>query len=251
MKWGFFTFAHIISLCVAIIINLILFIILKNKSEKTKTITLFILSLSGLAAIIFNLVMWDSPLEYLPLHMCSINAILLPFAVLTKNKTLSNLLLLWCLGAFIALVLNNNMMDTEILSSTFIFYYFPHVFECGIPILLFALKLVKLDVKCIATTVVLTMMIYTCVHLINVNLNNYFEINEIVNSQGEIIKVNYMFSITPDNPVLQLFYKIVPYEYWYMYCIIPIVIIYLGGIYLPVLINENKKEKGVIICENY
>ena len=35
-----------------------LFFILKNRSDRTKTVVLFILSFSGIAAIIFNLVTW-------------------------------------------------------------------------------------------------------------------------------------------------------------------------------------------------
>lgn len=245
MKWGFFTIAHIVSLLIAIVLNISIYFILRNKTDKTKTITLFVLSLTGIAAIIFNLLKWDSPLEYLPLHMCSINALLLPIAVLTKNKTLSNLLLLWCLGAFVALIMNNSVMETELFSLTFNFYYFPHVFECGIPILLFALKLTKLDAKCILSTVIITMILYTGIHFANISLNNYFVENNIVNIYGDIITVNYMFSINPDNPLLMLFYKIIPFNYWYMYCVIPVIIVYLSLIYVPVKFIKPKNESKV------
>lgn len=46
---------------------------------------------------------WGSPYEYLPLHLCSLTALVLPVAVFT---TLGNLLLLWLLGAVMALVVN-------------------------------------------------------------------------------------------------------------------------------------------------
>ena len=110
---------------------------------------MFIFSLTGIAAITFNLLKWNSPLEYLPLHMCSINAMLLPFAVLTKNKTLCNLLVVWCLGALVALVLNQSVMETTILSDVFIFYYFPHIFEFIIPIFTGILELTNgLNIVC-------------------------------------------------------------------------------------------------------
>jgi len=96
-------------------------------------------------AMVFNLVNWGSPLEYLPLHLCSLNALVLPFAVFTRNKTLGNLLLLWSLGALAAVVVNTAQADFEVFSATFCFYFFPHVLEFGIPILLFKLGLVEKD----------------------------------------------------------------------------------------------------------
>ena len=44
MVWGTFTAAHIISLIIAVIINVAIYFILKNKSEKVQIITLLILS---------------------------------------------------------------------------------------------------------------------------------------------------------------------------------------------------------------
>jgi len=89
MVWGTFSTNHIISLVATVCIIVALFFILRKRSQKVQTIVLGILSFSGMGAIIFNLLMWDSPLEYLPLHLCSLNALVLPFAVFTKNKTLT------------------------------------------------------------------------------------------------------------------------------------------------------------------
>ena len=143
MTWGFFSTAHIISLICGAAIIAALYFILKDRSDTTKTIVLAILSFSGIAAIIYNLVTWNSPLEYLPFHLCSLNAMVLPIAVITKNKTLNNLLLLWSIGALFALVLNNAVAETELFGPVFCFFYFPHVLELGIPILMFLMKLVK------------------------------------------------------------------------------------------------------------
>ena len=91
--------AHIISLVAGVVGIAVLYLILKDRRETTKTAVLAVLSFSGMAAIIYNLLAWNSPLEYLPLHLCSLNAMVLPIAVITKNKVLNNLLLLWSLGA--------------------------------------------------------------------------------------------------------------------------------------------------------
>ena len=248
MVWGTFTVNHFVSLFISIIINIALFFILKNRSIKTKKIVLFILSLSGMGAITFNLVAWGSPLEYLPLHMCSINALILPFAVLTQNKKLSNMLLLWCLGAGIALIINNGAANFEILSWTFFFYYIPHTLELGIPILIFALKLPELDYKTLPFTLITTFLIYTGVHFINVLINYLTIKHNIVDQYGEVIQVNYMFSITPENPLLELFYKLIPYKYWYMLLSLIVVVIYLGIIYVIHYRKEifHKKQNELV-----
>ncbi len=243
MTWGFFSVTHIISLVLAVAINIGLYFILKQLSEKAAHIILFVLSFAGIAAIIFNLVAWGTPLEYLPFHLCSINALALPFAVYFRNRVLNNLLLLWSLGAFFALILNNSVAEAELFSATFCFYYFPHLLEAGIPIIMFKLGLVKLDRKCIISTISITMVAYTIIHFINLLVNHICSVNEITNPSGEIISVNYMFSLVPENPLLSLFYSIIPLEYWYMFMIIPIAAIYLGAIYGTQYLIEHIKER--------
>lgn len=243
MTWGFLSSAHIISLILAVGIITLLYFILKNKSDRVKTIVLGILSFSGIAAIIYNLVAWNSPLEYLPLHLCSLNAMVLPFAVFTRKKVLNNLLLLWSIGALFALIINVSVSEAEILSWTFVFYYFPHVFELGIPILMFLLKLAKKDVKCIISTVVITMTVYTLIHFVNLWINSYAIKNNIVDLDGNVIKVNYMYSIYPDNPLLNLLYSIIPYQYWYMYLTMVVIVIYLGIVYLKDILKLIKAKK--------
>ena len=201
---------------------------------------LAVLSFSGIAAIIYNLLAWGSPLEYLPLHLCSLNAMVLPIAVMTRSKILNNLLLLWSVGALFALVLNVSVAETEIFSPVFCFYYFPHVLEFGIPILMFVFKLVKKDIKCILSTVLITAASYTVIHFINLWINSYTQQNNILDSSSNIIKVNYMFSITPENPLLTFFYNIIPCQYWYMYLSFVIAFVYLGGVYFTDIIRAVK-----------
>ena len=238
MIWGSYGIVHIATLVLSVAIIVGLYFILKNRSEKTQTLVLFILSFSGIAALIYNLVTWGTPLEYLPFHMCSITAMLLPFAVITKNKIINNLLLFWCLGALLALLLNQSVAAANVPSWVFFFYYFPHTLEFGIPILMFALKLAKKDLRCLISTVSITMGIYTAVHLINVALNNYFIKN------GLDTRVNYMFSSPdPANPVLTLMAKVVPFDYWYMYVAVPFIVLYLSLVYLPEIIALIKHKR--------
>lgn len=236
MKWGSFGLVHIASLALGAALVVGLYFALKKTSRKVQTITLGILAFSGIAAVIYNLMMWNSPLEYLPLHLCSINALVLPVAVFTRNKTLGNLLL-WSLGALAALVVNTSQAEYEVFSSVFAFYFFPHVLEFGIPILLFQLGLVEKDAKCILSTIGITMGAYTLIHFINLLINDYCA------AQGMDIAVNYMYSIRPDIPLLQMFYNIIPAPYWYMYCIVPIIAVYLAAVYAPQFLRSRKAKK--------
>ena len=233
MKWGSFGPVHIATLILAAAMILGLYYGLCRASRKVQTAVLGALSLSGVAAVIFNLVTWGSPLEYLPLHLCSLNALLLPVVVLTRNKTLGNMLLVWCLGALAALVVNMAQAEYEIKSWTFVFYYFPHVMEFGIPVLLFKLGLIEKHPKYLLSTIGITMAIYTGIHFANLAINAYCQANQILDYAGNVIRVNYMYSLEPETPLLALFKTMIPYDYWYMYMIVPILVIYLSIVYLP------------------
>ncbi len=241
MKWGSFGLVHIATLIFAAAMIIGLYFALRKASHKVQTAVLGVLSFSGIAAVIFNLVTWGSPLEYLPLHLCSLNALLLPIVVFSRNKTLGNMLLVWCLGALAALVVNMAQAEYELNSWTFVFYYFPHVLEFGIPVLLFKLNLIEKHPKYILSTIVITMIIYTGIHFCNLGLNAYLAANNMLDYAGNLIQVNYMYSLVPENPLLTLFWQIIPYEYWYMFMIIPILVVYLGIVYLPQIFNKRKK----------
>jgi hypothetical protein len=81
------------------------------------------------------------------------------------------------------------------------------------------------------------------VHLLNVLLNNYAEANNIVDWAGEVVKLNYMYSVDPTNPVLQIMYNLVPHPYWYMLVATPFILLYLALVYLPEIIRAIKTKK--------
>lgn len=250
MIWGTFGIAHILSLIIGAGLLVGFYFLLKEKSEKAKIIILGILSFSGIAAIIFNLVAWGSPYEYLPLHLCSLNALVLPIAVFKRSNVLSNLLLLWSLGALMALVVNTAQAEFVIFSPTFCVYYFPHLLEFGIPILMFKLGLVKKEARYIGSTIGITLGVYTLIHFINVYLNKYFIDEQITNASGEIIKVNYMYSVRPEIPLLELFWSFVPCEYWYMLPVLLVIVIYLFLLYIKQLLPLVKHLGGDVYGKN-
>lgn len=232
MPWGTFTVPHIVSLLCAVGLTVGLHFFLRRLSDRRKVAVLFVLSFAGIAAVIFNLVTWGSPLEYLPLHMCSIHALFLPVTTATRHRVLGMFSLFCCLGAALALVVNTGQAHFEILSPTFAFYYLPHTLEVAVPILLFTTGLIRPEGKAIAPTVLLTVLVYTAVHFANLGINAYAGAHGLVDWAGSALTVNYMFSLSPEgNPLLEFFWKCIPYPYWYMYAAVPLLAVYLLAIW--------------------
>ena len=63
------------------------------------------------------------------------------------------------IATLVALVLNFEVAETELFGEAFCFYYFPHIFEFGVPVLLFKLGLIKKDPRCIVSTLSITMVL--------------------------------------------------------------------------------------------
>lgn len=245
MLWGApFQTVHLITLAIAAAVIIGVYFLLKCLPERVRYICILVLSCSGLVAIVYNLIAWGSPLEYLPFHMCSIAAILLPIAVITKNRYVGNLLLVWCLGSILALVFNDAQAGYEILSATFFIYYIPHVFEFAVTIYLFSFGYIKKDYRCIPVTVGVTVGIYTVVHLINLALNHYCAVHNVVDYAGNVLTFNYMFSMEPTTSIFFLFWKIIPSPYWYMYVAVVILVVYLVVLYLPQIVRAVKNKRA-------
>ena len=119
LKWGSFTPTHVISLVIAVLIPVGIHYALRKRKEKTQRTVLFILSMIGPVALAYDIIVWGiptTPLQYLPLHICSYNALLTPILVATKNKLLGNLLPLFSVGAAIALLVNSIQAEYSIFS---------------------------------------------------------------------------------------------------------------------------------------
>ena len=244
MKWGSFGSVHFATLVFAAALLALTYLLLKHKSLKIQLTVLGIMSFMGNAATIYNLLAWNAPLEYLPLHLCALNGLLLPIAVFTRNKKLCNLLLLWSLGAFVALVANGTMANAEIFGWPFFFYYFAHVTELGVPLLLFGLGLVEKDPRCIGSTLGITFGAYTAIYGINKLINWLCVLNQVTRADGSIVQVNYMYSMGPIDPLSGALWNILPYEYWYMLLAFPLIGLYLAGLYAPQFLANRRKNRS-------
>lgn len=251
LKWGSFGPVHIITLILSALIVVALYFILKGKTEKTQKIVLFLLSLWGPAAIIYNILMWglkSTVLEYLPFHLCSINAILLPILVLTKSNVLGNLLPVYSVGAVLALILNTFQADYLIFDHVFLMFWLPHTLEFAIPILMIALGLIKIRPKYIPACLGITFVMYTVIHFINLWLNQYLIDSNILDSAGNVIQVSYMYSLYElggkGNPMFDIFYSLIPYDYFYMLAAFPIIGVVYFFMNLKYIISTYKQKKA-------
>lgn len=246
MVWGTFTFQHIISLAAIVLFAVSLHFILARIPDKAKTAVLFAVSLFGVAAVIYDLLRWGQPLLYLPLHLCSLNALLIPIAVLTKNKVLSHLTLVWSLGAALVLVVNTGQAHYEMFSEAFWVFYICHTVDVTVPSLLFLSGLVKFNVKKAPAVIGTTMAAYTGVHFTNLAINKYLlESASVVSAYSrarKIPQVNYMYSLGDEgNAVFALFRRIIPLDYWHMYLIAPIIAAFLFTVHF-IIKQKNKKR---------
>lgn len=247
LKWGSFTPTHLISLVFSVLIPIGIHFLLRRKSERVQLTVLFILSLLGPFALAYDLIVWgipSTPLQYLPLHMCSYNAFLTPVLVLTRNKFLGNLLPLFSVGAAIALVVNSIQAEYSIFSVVFLLYYLSHTFGASIPFLMFSLGHIKAHPKYILPSTAATLGIYTLSHFANLIINHYLASVNFLDWAGELIQVNYMFSVHPQgNPLLLLFWSVIPYPYFYMLLAIPIAAAYFALMNLPFIIRYGREKK--------
>lgn len=241
--WGTgFTPIHLTTLIIALLIPFVLHFALRGARRRTQTVVLFIISLIGPFSLIYDIVLWGiptSPLLYLPLHICSYNALLTPILVLTKNKFLGNLLPLFSVGAAFALLFNSIQAGYSLTTLVFLSYFLSHTIGTCLPFLMISLGHVRIEPRQILPCIGGTLAIYTASHFANVAIIEYLTAKGLTDY---VQYINYMFSIYPQgNPLLELFWSIIPHSYFYMLMVIPIVAIYFVLMNLPNFIRKGKK----------
>ena len=145
----------------------------------------------------------------LPLHLCNINMILVPIAVATKNRGLMSFcFFVGPLGAMLALVMPGNGFEGySILLPRMLGYYGTHymvVIEC-LAVVTFGFYRPKFGD--LPKTVLAIFLIALAI----------FGINMLLRTTGLHPKANYFFTVeTEGNPVLEIFYRLIPYPFLYL-----------------------------------
>ena len=236
MPWGSFGTTHLLTLALAVMVNLLIYLILKRNTRSKQILALFVFSLIAVSFLITNIIFDKSNLiKNLPLTFGGLSIILLPYAVLTRSKRICNLLLIWSVGSIMALVFNADMANVELLSFEFVLFFTMHMFGVGIPILLFELGLVERDTHTVKPTLIATISVYTVVHWVNLAINS-------ANKWSAKDGVNYMSTLAPSNSLLRFFYLVIPAEYWYMVLVLPLLLVYILYWYLPEILDNRRRK---------
>lgn len=237
MPWGSFSTVHLVSIGLAILINISLYFLLATLSRGKQLLILFTLSLFGAGVVVNGIIANQADIiRNLPLSFWAINALLLPVVILTRSKLLSNTLLIWSVSSIIALLVNTGMENVDIFSWEFLIYFVTHTLGAGIPILLFELGIAKRSTKIAKPTIILTILLYTGVHIVNLAINS-------LNSWSANDGVNYMATLQPNSELLDFFYAIIPSEFWYMILALPALLLYVLYWYLPEILDQRRRRK--------
>ncbi|MBO4325537.1 MAG: YwaF family protein [Lachnospiraceae bacterium] len=227
-------------------------LLLRGKSERTKVIVLISACAVTLVGFVFYKYFLSLDTAYseitadmggfnwwgeLPLQLCNINMILIPIAVLTKNRPMMCFcFFLGPLGAMMALFMPGNGFDGySLLLPRMIGYYGTHymvVIE-GFAIVTFGLFRPKLRdlAKAVLTALVIAFVIFC--------------INMLLRVTGLHEKANYFFAVeTEGNALLELFHKMLPFPFLYLIPCTLILVPYMLLITVPLEIADRRKAKA-------
>lgn len=246
--------ALFISIFAALIFILILVsLFLRKKSIETRKKVLVIASLLTLIGFVIYKYCLSMDAEFdairtsigmggfnwwgeLPLHLCNINMILIPIAVLKdKRELLAFCFFVGPLGAMMALAMPGvEFSGVSILLPRMLGFYGTHfliVIEC-LAIVTFGLY--RPSFKDMPRTILTIILIALSV----------FAFNMILRLTGIFPKANYFYSVeTEGNVALELFHSWIPIPFLYLLPSIPILAVYISIVTTGFAIADKKKEK--------
>ena len=199
-------------------------LLLKNKSEKTRRTVLICACLVTFVGFFVYKYFISIDTDYdlitasmggfnwwgeLPLHLCNINMILIPIAVLRKSRPLMSFsFFLAPLGALMALLMpGNGFNGYSLLLPRMIGYYGTHFMIVIEGLALASFGLYRPRFRDLPGTILAALAISFSVFLINL----------LLRWSGLHPKANYFFSVeTEGNFLLDIFYRFIPIPYLYL-----------------------------------
>lgn len=253
MRVEYYNLFHICMIFLPIIVFVLVYFPLKNKSDKTKTIALYILS--SISIVLFVAYKIDMSLHYrgfrwvenLPLQLCNINILLIPIALATKSKTLSSFLFyVGVLGALVGvLMFDVYFIGRRAFSFPVIIYFFYHSILIVFPILMVAFKKYIPKFNDIWKSLGILSALLFLTHLVNLSLNSIFMIET----------VNYFYTLgMPGNPIMDLLWSIIPVPALFYLPLFPAILLVQMLLYLPFKLKRDrfvfKKEEGKVLNQS-
>lgn len=246
-NWLFFS-----SFAFFLLLLIIASVLLKKKRAKTRETVLITACVITLIGFIVYKIFLSLDADYssitenmggfnwwgeLPLQLCNINMLMIPIAVWKKSRPLACFsFFLGPLGALMALIMPGNGFDGySIFLPRMLGYYGTHfmiVIE-GLALVTFGMFRPKL--RDLPRAVLATLLIAFAV----------FCFNLLLRRTGLHPKANYFFSVeTEGNPLLELFYGLIPVPFLYLMPGSIILVVYMLAVTIPFEILERKKIKA-------
>lgn len=249
--WIIHPFNGVFFACFALFLMLLIVsgLLLRGKSERTKKtvlVTACVLTLLGFFVYKYFLSIdaefneataamggfnwWGE----LPLQLCNINMLLIPIGVLTNRRALMSFaFFVGPLGALMALVMPGMGFDGySILLPRMLGYYGTHFMIIIEALALVVFGLYRPRFKDLPGTITVLLLISLAV----------FGVNVLLRATGLHPKANYFFSMeTEGNPVLEMFYRFIPYPWLYELPSFLILIPYMLLITAGFAIADRKK----------
>lgn len=176
----------------------------------------------------------------LPLHLCNINMLLIPFAVLRKNRPLMCFcFFLGPLGALMALIMPGNGFDGySLLLPRMLGYYGTHFMIIIEGIALVSFGLFRPRFSDLPRAVLTALAIAFCVFLVNL----------LLRWSGLHPKANYFYSVeTEGNFLLEIFHRWIPVPFLYLLPCIGILCVYMVLVTLPFALTDRSREKKTTV----
>ena len=193
-----------------------LFYWLRNyDDEKKRRILLYICYFNNVLYIVYKIVQFYLP-SYdfdiwlnLPLHFCNINLILLPLALLLRNKYLLAYQFYFgvSLSLLALLAVDEAFRGQPILEFTALVYFYYHSFLMIAPILLVKFKFFTPSFKAVWQPTLILIGLTLMAHIVNMVFRN----------TGLASEANYFFTYgLHGDPLTDMYWRLIPYEFFFL-----------------------------------
>ncbi len=225
-------------------------LLLRGKSERTRQLVLVSACLLTLIGFVFYKIFLSMDADYnvisanmggfnwwgeLPLHLCNINMLLIPIAVLTKKRPLMSFcFFVGPLGALMALIMPGNGFDGySLLLPRMLGYFGTHFMVMIEGLALVCFGLYRPRYRDLPRAVLALLGIAFVI----------FCINMLMRVTGLHPRANYFYTVeTEGNPLLEIFHRWIPYPFLYMLPCSLILLVYMAIVTLPFALADKRKE---------
>ena len=215
---------------IALLITAMILVVFSKCSQKHRHRFLILVSLLGVLYYVYN---WVSviynPRDILiifPLQLCDLAVFLMPLGLWTLNRKLMDFLFYPCrLGAMAAIILMGLAKEDAFYDMN-VNFFFSHAAILTMPYLavIWGLYDPKPSLGKALRLSIELMILGAIMHGLNLYLAHFYQADAFY--FFTIIEIGVIIS-----PILALFAKIIPYDYFYLMCTLPILYLYMALVY--------------------